>query len=203
MDEATVMDDSLGVEDDSVALVDERDSVDRVISLDANELDNELNVSELGWVVDVVDEASPVVKKDSLSVDVVSLKLEVVDENSSLDRVTSLDELDEDLNVSELSWVIWLDVVDEASSVEDDGSLIVEEPSLALELVDMDGALESEETVSVDNDVEYTEDSKELEEFQPFHELKVSDDDESSAVGINTSTVVTPPDEASSVVVAV
>lgn len=197
------MDDSLGVEDDSVALVDERDSVDRVISLDANELDNELNVSELGWVVDVVDEASPVVKKDSLSVDVVSLKLEVVDENSSLDRVTSLDELDEDLNVSELSWVIWLDVVDEASSVEDDGSLIVEEPSLALELVDMDGALESEETVSVDNDVEYTEDSKELEEFQPFHELKVSDDDESSAVGINTSTVVTPPDEASSVVVAV
>lgn len=59
------------------------------MSLDANELDDEPNVSKLK--VDVVDEASPGVGEDSLSVDVDSLELKVVDENSSLDRVMSLE----------------------------------------------------------------------------------------------------------------
>lgn len=100
----------------------------------------------------------------------------------------------------------WLDVVDEASSVENDDSLIVDEASLALEAVEKDASPASDKSVSLestDDEVEYTEDSTELELFQPFHQLNVVDDDGSTAVGVNTSTVVRPPDEASGVMVAV
>lgn len=204
MDEVTLMEDSLGVEDTSGALDDEKVALDRVMSLDANELDDELNVSKLK--VDVVDDASPGGEKDSLSVDVDSLKLKVVNENCSLDRVMSLEQLDEELDVSELSWVNWLDVVDKVSSVEDDDSLIVDEASLALEAVEKDDSPASDKSVSLgstDDDVGYTEYSTGLELFQPFHQLSVADDDRSTAVGVNTSTVVRPPDEASGVMVAV
>jgi hypothetical protein len=42
-----------------------------------------------------------------------------------------------------------------------------------------------------------------VELFQPYHELKLGASDDAAAVGIKTSIVVTPPEEASSVVVAV
>lgn len=89
VDEATLIEDSLGNEDTSGALDNETVALDRVMSLDANELDDELNGSKLK--VDVDDEASPGLEEDSLSVDMDSLKLKVVDENSSLDREMSLE----------------------------------------------------------------------------------------------------------------